>query len=165
MAQKPTTKCATMAGIERAPYFSLPLPSLAAAAICSRFLIFSCGAQIFDLQQRASCLDGTTNGLPSVLLRSWRCVRRAHMVAYVGSLHAAACQQHGCARTRLYVRMRAVPTGTVAQSISCMSLVDGTVIFSARGGAYMSHLLTFTAPKQKLSVWVSDQTFKPSPSF
>ena len=75
-----------MPGIDRAPHFCTAAAALAADAICSRFLFVTCIAQIFDYQQSAARLHTFTDSVLSVLLRSWRRVPRAHMVATAGSL-------------------------------------------------------------------------------
>ena len=49
-------------------------------------LYCACRAQAFDSQQRAVRCDTLTNDLLGVLLRSWRCVPRAHVVATAESL-------------------------------------------------------------------------------
>ena len=105
------------------------------------------GSQTRVSKKREPTVPTTSAG---VLLRSWRCVPRAHVVATAGS--PAASQQHGCTRMRLHVRIRAVLAGTDALCIACMSPVDGPVKKPAVNSLYMAPANFYTAQAEVISV-------------
>ena len=121
------------------------LPPRSAYWIC-----FFMRAQVFDPQQRAARLGAAMDGHVSVLLRSWRRVPCAHVVATLGRCCPPAAWLREIALVRAH--MRAVLAATDALYASSVSPVDVPVKKFTLDGVYMSRPLTSTVPKRNLSV-------------